>query len=261
MLKLGVFGASGRVGRLLLESASKNDALVVSSVYARDGMEFLEYNKHNYFVATTIDSFLENCECVIDFSSTQGTLELLKVIKDFPRPMVIGTTGFSIQEFQILKDSSEVVPILYASNMSRGVAVLDKIAGIVSKVLSGSEIEITEIHHHHKKDAPSGTALRLAQTCARARNLDLSQVRVSGRDGNVGSRRKDEIGVFALRGGDVVGKHTIGFYLDGEYLELTHNATNRITFAKGALDAASWIVKQKAGLYGIEDILHITNCM
>jgi len=147
--------------------------------------------------------------------------------------------------------------VFYATNMSLGVAVLNRLAELASGALREFDIEIVEMHHHHKKDAPSGTALTLASHCASARNLDIDKVRVSGRDGMIGARSRDEIAVMALRGGDIAGRHTAGFYGDGEYIELTHVATSRATFAKGAISSALWLAAQKAGRYGIYDVLGI----
>jgi len=126
---------------------------------------------------------------------------------------------------------------------------------MVSKTLNNFDIEIVEQHHRYKKDAPSGTALTLAEHCAKARDLDLDKVRVSGRDGIIGERSKDEIAVMALRGGDIVGRHTVGFYNDGEFLEFNHTATSRETFAQGAIKVALWLEKQNAGFYNINDAL------
>ena len=149
------------------------------------------------------------------------------------------------------------MPVLYASNMSAGIALLKQLVQKVSATLKDFDIEIVEMHHRHKVDAPSGTALTLAEFAAKGRDLDLDKVRVSGRDGQIGPRSKDEIAVMALRGGDIVGRHTVGFYNDGEYIELTHVATSRETFSKGAIRAAVWLATQEAGLYSINDSLGI----
>jgi 4-hydroxy-tetrahydrodipicolinate reductase len=141
--------------------------------------------------------------------------------------------------------------------MSLGVAILNKLVYLASKSLEDFDIEIVEQHHRYKKDSPSGTAMTLAEHCAKARELDLNKVRVSGRDGMIGERTKDEIAVMALRGGDIVGRHTVGLYNDGEFLELNHTATSRDTFAKGAVKAAKWLKDQKPGLYSINDCLGI----
>lgn len=149
------------------------------------------------------------------------------------------------------------MPLLYATNMSVGVALLKQLVERVSAALKDFDIEIVEQHHRHKVDAPSGTALTLAEFAAKGRGVDLDKVRISGRDGQIGARSKDEIAVMALRGGDIVGRHTVGFYNDGEFLELGHTATSRETFSKGAIRAAKWLVEQKKGLYSINDSLGI----
>jgi 4-hydroxy-tetrahydrodipicolinate reductase len=155
----------------------------------------------------------------------------------------------------LLKEASEKMPILYATNMSAGVALLKKLVRMAAEKLPDFDIEIVEQHHRYKKDAPSGTALTLAEYAAKGRGLDLDKVRVRCRDGITGERSKEEIGVFAVRGGDVVGRHTVGFYNDGEFIELNHTATSRETFSKGAVRAVKWLVNQPEGLYDISDCL------
>ncbi|PAF48040.1 4-hydroxy-tetrahydrodipicolinate reductase [Helicobacter sp. 12S02634-8] len=251
-MKIGVFGASGRIGRLVIEEISKSQEYTLGSIFVRKELDFLPPD--GTCVTNDLQSFLQNCELVIDFSLPQATHTLLKAAMKTPVALVCGTTGLDGATFELLKKLSEKAPILYATNMSKGVAMLDKVISLVAKGLKDADIEISEIHHRYKKDAPSGTALSLGKTCAEARGLDLNQVRVSSRDGNIGQRTHDEIAIMSLRGGDVAGRHTIGFYLDGEYLEFTHNATSRLTFAKGALEAARWLMGQKNGLYSINDM-------
>ena len=151
-----------------------------------------------------------------------------------------------------MKELSKKMPIFYASNTSLGIAVLNLLAQRASTILRDFDIEILEMHHRHKKDSPSGTALSLANSVASARSLELSKVMVTNRKE---ARKKDEISVLSLRGGDIVGKHTVGFYEDGEFLELSHTATSRATFAKGAIKIAKWLIKQDAGFYSINDML------
>ena len=253
MLKVGIFGATGRVGRLLIEEILNHKHFALSSVYVRNELQYSLPS--STMVTRDFAIFVQSSDVVIDFSSPEATKTLLEAAIAAPTPLVIGTTGLDSDTQHLLEEASHTMPVLYATNMSKGVAVLNKIVGLVANTLKESDIEICEIHHRHKKDAPSGTALTLAQTCASARNLKLSDVRISGRNGMIGERSKDEIAVMSLRGGDVSGRHTVGFYLDGEYLELTHNATSRLTFAKGALDMAGWIVRQENGLYSIQDAL------
>ena len=202
-------------------------------------------------------AFLNGCDIVIDFSLPDACEALLGGAMKTPKPLVIGTTGLNTHQLNLLKQASELMPVLYATNMSLGVALLNKLVYQAAAALDGFNIEIVEMHHKHKKDAPSGTALTLGESAAHGRGLDLDKVRISGRDGNIGERSEDEIAVMALRGGDIVGRHTVGFYNDGEFIELNHTATSRNTFSKGAIRAGSWLVDKKAGLYTISDCLEL----
>ena len=253
MLKIGVFGAGGRIGKLIVELAKQSEVIKLESVYARKELDFSI--EPGTLITSDLKVFLESCEVVIDFTTPQGTEQLLEVALKHPCPIVIGTTGLESHHENLIKEAAKKMPILYASNMSLGVAMLNKAIKLVASALRDFDIEIVETHHHFKKDSPSGTALRLAKSCAEARNLDLDKVRISGRNGNIGERTKDEIGVMALRGGDVAGIHNVGFYGEGEYLEFTHTATSRLTFAKGAIKAALWLKNQPNNFYGIEDSL------
>ena len=255
MIKVGVFGANGRVGKLLLEDLKETTDISLSAVYVRNELNFSI--DPSVMVTTDIKSFLNGCDIVIDFSLPQACEALLEAAIITPKPIVTGTTGLSAHQLNLLKQASDKMPILYATNMSLGVALLNKLVYQASAALDGFDIEIVEMHHKHKKDAPSGTALTLGESAAHGRNLDLDKVRVSGRDGNIGERTKDEIAVMALRGGDIVGRHTVGFYNDGEFIELNHTATSRNTFSKGAIRAASWLVDKDAGLYSISDCLEL----
>lgn len=253
MLKVGIYGASGRVGKLLCELVSENPAMELASIYFKGESELTSSPLFRGDVA----SFLASCDVAIDFTSPEGTEELLEAAEKHSTALVIGTTGLSSHQQNLLKDASASMPILYATNMSLGVALLNSLVETASAKLREFDIEIVEMHHRHKKDAPSGTALTLAESAARGRDLYLDAVRISGRDGNIGARTKDEIAVMALRGGDIVGEHVVGFYNDGEFLRLSHTATSRDTFAKGAIKAAIWLAGQKPGLYKIKDCLGI----
>lgn len=255
MIKVGVFGASGRVGKLLLEDIKTATDMSLSSVYVRNNLDFSI--DPSVLVTSDMKSFLSASDVIIDFSLPDACEELLEAARTTPKPLVIGTTGLNTHQLNLLKDASQMMPILYATNMSLGVALLNKLVYQASAALSGFDIEIVEMHHKHKKDAPSGTALTLGEAAAQGRGLDLDKVRISGRDGNIGQRSEDEISVMALRGGDIVGRHTVGFYNDGEFLELNHTATSRNTFSKGALRAAHWLHNKEIGLYGISDCLEL----
>lgn len=253
MVKVGIYGASGRVGRLLCQIVNENESLELSSVYFKGEASGFEAST----IAKDAVDFLAKCDVAIDFSSPEGTQELLEAAEKCPKALVIGTTGLNSHQANLLRDVAKTSAVLYATNMSLGVALLNSLVKTASEKLREFDIEIVEMHHRHKKDAPSGTALTLAEYAAAGRGLDLDSVRISGRDGNIGARTKDEIAVMALRGGDIVGEHTVGFYNDGEFLRLSHTATSRDTFAKGAVKAAAWLAGQKPGLYKIQDCLGI----
>ena len=241
MLKLGILGSSGRVGSLLIDDIQEDENTQLSSIHVFD--EVTKTLPKDTVVTNDITTMVQGCEVVIDFSAPGATEELLNnaINNNDSTPLVIATTGFSEHQKNLLVEASKIAPILYATNMSLGVAVLNKLVELASKTLEDFDCEIVEQHHRHKVDSPSGTALTLAEHAARARNLDLDKVRVSGRDGIIGARTKDEIAVMALRGGDIVGRHTAGFYNDGEFIELNHTATSRNTFSRGAIKVAKWI--------------------
>lgn len=253
MIRVGIHGSTGRVGKVLIELLSKDSYAKVSCLHAIDEFTFAVPN--NIMKTDSLPTLFENSDVIIDFTSPNGTEALLKQALNTPKPLIIGTTGLDIEQLALLNKASDDMPILYSTNMSLGVALLNKLVYLASSSLKEFDIEIVEQHHRHKKDAPSGTALTLGEHAAKARGLDLKNVRVSGRDGIIGARSKDEIAIMALRGGDVVGRHTVGFYNDGEYIELNHTATSRDTFAKGAIRAAKWIVDQSNGQYNISDCL------
>lgn len=255
MIRAGIFGAGGRVGKLLIEDLKQESEISLGSVYVRNELNFSV--APSVLVTNDIATLLNSSDVIIDFSLPEATQILLEQAILHPKPLVIGTTGLDTHQMNLLKSASESMPILYATNMSLGVALLNQLVYMASKTLSGFDIEIVEQHHRHKKDAPSGTALTLAESAAKGRDLDLDTVRVSGRNGNIGARTKDEIAVMALRGGDIVGRHTVGFYNDGEFIELHHTATTRNTFSKGAIRAAIWLAGKPNGLYSINDCLDL----
>jgi len=254
-MKFGIVGATGRVGQLLIKIINEKNLELGSVIFEgkANGVVFPQ----NTVITNDWKTFLENCDVVIDFSAPVATEKMITtaIENNLNKALVIATTGLNDHQKNLIIKASELMPVLYATNMSLGVAVLNKVVEQVSGILRDFDIEIVEMHHKHKKDAPSGTALTLAEHCAKARNLDLNKVRVSGRDGIIGERSKDEIAVMALRGGDIVGRHTVGFYNDGEFLEFNHTATSRETFAQGAVKVASWLVNQKSGFYTINDAL------
>ena len=252
---IGIVGSTGRVGSLLIENLRDDEIAHLSAVHVFDDLK--RELPAGVLVTNNMDELLKNCDLVIDFSAPVATEELLEAALKNHTPLVIATTGFNKHQQNLLNEASREMPLLYASNMSVGIALLKQLVEKVSATLEDFDIEIVEQHHRHKVDAPSGTALTLGEFAAKGRGLDLDAVRVSGRDGQIGARTKDEIAVMALRGGDIVGRHTVGFYNDGEFLELNHTATSRDTFSKGAILAAKWLISQENGLYSINDSLGI----
>lgn len=255
MIKVGIVGSTGRMGEHLIKNVLENEALSLAGLHVFD--ELTVAVPDDVLVTNSMKVLLEACDVIIDFSAPVATQELCEEALKNPTPLVIATTGFTAHQQNLLTEAAKEMPVLYASNMSAGIALLKQLVEQVSATLKDFDIEIVEQHHRHKVDAPSGTALTLGDFAAKGRGLDLDAVRVSGRDGQIGARSKDEIAVMALRGGDIVGRHTVGFYNDGEFLELNHTATSRETFSKGAIRAATWIVDQKSGLYSINDCLGI----
>jgi len=253
-MRYGILGATGRVGQILVNIIKNSDDSIGAVMF--EGKQTISFDKDTV-ITNDAKVLLENSDIVIDFSAPKATEMLLEEAINLPKPLVIATTGLNDHQKNLMIEASKKTPILYATNMSLGVAILNKLVSIVSEKLRDFDIEIVEQHHRYKVDAPSGTALTLAESCAKARDLDLKEVIVTGRSGHVGPREKDEIGVFAIRGGDVVGRHTVGFYNEGEFLELNHTATSRETFARGAIKVSKWLINQKPGLYSINDALNI----
>jgi 4-hydroxy-tetrahydrodipicolinate reductase len=260
MVRVGIVGSTGRMGEHLINNVLDEEKLELSALKLTALHVFDELKTavpEDVFITNSMKAFLEHVDVVIDFSAPVATQELCETALENPKALVIATTGFSEHQQNLLIEASKNMPVLYASNMSAGIALLKQLVEKVAATLTDFDIEIVEQHHRHKVDAPSGTALTLGEFAAKGRGLDLDAVRISGRDGQIGARSRDEIAVMALRGGDIVGRHTVGFYNDGEFIELNHTATSRETFSKGAIRAAKWVVSQEPGLYSINDCLGI----
>ncbi|AKF25651.1 dihydrodipicolinate reductase [Sulfurovum lithotrophicum] len=255
MTKVGIVGSTGRMGAHLIKNVLEEEGLELAALHVFD--ELTVDVPDEVLITNSMSEVLKASNVVIDFSAPVATQELCEEALKNPTALVIATTGFTAHQQNLLTEAAKEMPVLYSSNMSAGIALLKQLVEQVSATLKDFDIEIVEQHHRHKVDAPSGTALTLGEFAAKGRGLELDDVRVSGRDGQIGARTKDEIAVMALRGGDIVGRHTVGFYNDGEFLELNHTATSRETFSKGAIRAAKWLVDQKNGLYSINDCLGI----
>ena len=233
-------GARGRMGLAISEVAPEQDAHIACACDTGDDPA----------------AGIGNCQVVIDFSFHEVTPVIAELAAANQIPLVIGTTGHSPEERQAILTATEgKIPVVWAGNYSIGVNTLNYLTRKAAPILSEAyEAEVLELHHHHKKDAPSGTAARLLEILQSAYKLEDSQL-THGREGIVGARPRNEIGVHAIRGGDIVGEHTVYFCGQGERLELTHRATDRRIFARGAIHAARWALQQKPGLYDMEAVL------
>lgn len=241
MIKLGITGASGRMGQTLIRLAAETAGVTLAAVCDRTG------DPRALFAAGDV---------VIDFTSREASLLHAKLAAETGKALVIGTTGFTEDEKNQLRAFAKEAPILWSANMSIGVALLSQLVEQAARSLSEEyDIEIVEMHHKHKIDAPSGTALLLGEAAAKGRGVALNDKRVSTRDGHTGPRNPGDVGFAALRGGDVVGDHTVMFAGEGERIELSHKASSRDIFARGAIRAAEWLTKQKPGFYTIRDVL------
>lgn len=267
MVKAIVTGVGGRMGSTIAKLILENDKIKLigateraEQVYSGKSLrEFLPTAPPEMVVQSDLKTIITACDVVIDFTIPGSTISHMEMASEAGKAMVIGTTGFSVAELDKIKELSRNIPCLISPNMSLGVNLLFKLARETALVLGDDyDIEITEAHHRFKQDAPSGTALKLGQILAQALNRHLEQVGVYGRHGLVGQRHQKEIGIQAIRAGDIVGDHTVIFGGLGERIELVHRAHSRENFAQGALRAAAWIVTQKAGLYDMQDLLGFT---
>lgn len=247
-LQLGVIGAAGRMGQAIMRiAAAKNH-----QTHAVDSKQ----NGDGAGISKDLASVISSIQVGIDFTAPEATIKNLELFAQHKTPLVIGTTGFTEAEKKKIIEASKTIPIVFSSNMSVGVNVMWKIISEAAKALGPDfDIEVLEMHHKLKKDAPSGTAMTTAEVLAEASGRNLAKDAIYARQGMIGERKANEIGIQTLRGGDVVGDHTVYFAGNGERLEVTHRATSRDTFAQGAVRAAEWLIGKKPGLYDMQDVL------
>ncbi len=266
MINCIVTGAAGRMGRRILELLIENPNTDASCATERKGHElvgmdvgdYLGLGKKGSAIADDLSRVITSWDVVIDFTFPEVTLENARIASASGKAMVVGSTGFNAHQLEQMGECSKLIPIVLAPNMSVGVNLLLKVLKDMASVLDEEyDVDIVETHHRHKKDAPSGTALKMAQVIAAGRGRKLEDVAVYSRHGNIGERKKGEIGVQALRIGDVVGDHTVIFGTQGERIEITHKASSRDVFARGAVRAALWVAGRKPGLYDMQDVLGI----
>ncbi|MGA8759775.1 MAG: 4-hydroxy-tetrahydrodipicolinate reductase [Stellaceae bacterium] len=262
--KIGVVGCGGRMGRMLVTEIAATEGCAVaggseapgSGYVNQDIGELAGLGRIGVPIGETVDKLMRDSDVVLEFTSPPATAEHAALAAKLGKAMVIGTTGLSPEQGDVVREAARSIPIVWAPNMSLGVNVLLSVVEEVARRLGPDwDIEIMEMHHRGKVDAPSGTALALGQAAAAGREVVLEQVEQRARDGITGPRRRGDIGFAALRGGDVTGDHHVVFAGAGERLELIHRATTRAIYAKGAVRAARWVVGKPAGLYGLKEVL------
>lgn len=263
MLKVVIAGASGRMGQALLEGIFADDELRLHGAIDRADSPRIGHDAGEQFgrvtgvkITADVASALAGADVLVDFTRPEASMEYLAICERTGAKLVLGTTGFSAEQKQQIAAAAQKIAVVFAPNMSVGVTLLINLVQAAAKVLAdGYDVEIIEAHHRHKVDAPSGTALRLGEAAASALGRDLQTCAVYGREGVTGERDANTIGFATVRGGDVVGDHTVLFAGIGERVELTHKASSRATFALGALRAAKYLADRQSGLFDMQDVL------
>lgn len=265
-MKIAIMGAAGRMGKVLIEAVSEADGLELgaaivepgSSLVGADAGEMSGVGKTGVLMVDDLDKAKDDFDVLVDFTFPDLTLRNARFCRSNGKKMVIGTTGMNEAEKSELGQAAKDIPIMFAPNMSVGVNVVLNLLRTAAQALGDDyDVEIIEAHHRHKKDSPSGTAVRMGEVVADALGRNLQECAVYGREGFVGERSRTEIGFETIRGGDVVGDHTVLFAGIGERVEITHKASSRMTFAKGAMRAALWLADKPAGLYDMQDVLSL----
>ena len=263
-VNISITGAAGRMGRSLIEATQEEASATLvsatehseSTLLGSDAGELAGVGKVDVTINDDAQGALEQADVLIDFTRPNVTLENIERCRKSGTKMVIGTTGFSDEEKAKITAAAEEIAIVFAPNMSVGVNLCFKLLDIAARVMGDEvDIEVVEGHHRHKVDAPSGTALRMGEVVADALGRDLKECAVYGREGNTGERDRKTIGFETIRAGDIVGDHTVLFADIGERVEITHKASSRLTFAKGAVRAAGWLMDKERGLFDMQDVL------
>ncbi len=250
-VRVGIAGAGGRMGQALLEAAQSTEGIAIGSA-----VDLAPGAWGSVPIGTDVPAAIAQCDVLIDFTRPAGTLEHVRACVEAHRAIVIGTTGFSTAQVEEIQRAAVAIPIVIAPNMSVGVNVMLKLVELGSRALGPDyDVEVFEIHHRKKVDAPSGTALKLGEVAAAARGAELGEVGVFDRHGATGERRPGSMGFSVARGGDVVGDHTVFFAGTGERIEITHRSSSRATYAQGAMRAARFLAGKPAGLYDMQDVL------
>ncbi|MEZ9876254.1 4-hydroxy-tetrahydrodipicolinate reductase [Vibrio breoganii] len=268
VVRIAVAGAAGRMGRNLVKATNVMEQATLGAANERPqssliGVDVGELSGEGKLDVALVDDFskiVDEFDVIVDFTAPENTLANLELCKEHGKAIVIGTTGFTESQKQQISEYAKDVSIVMAPNFSVGVNLVFKLLEKAAKVMGDyTDIEIVEAHHRHKVDAPSGTAIGMGEAIANAMGNELSDVAVYAREGITGERTRDEIGFATIRAGDIVGEHTAMFADVGERVEITHKATDRMTFANGAIRAALWLGSKPAGLYSMTDVLDLNN--
>ncbi|GAC1621190.1 MAG: 4-hydroxy-tetrahydrodipicolinate reductase [Nevskia sp.] len=265
-IRIAILGASGRMGRALIEATFRTPGLTLAAAVERAGSPAVGVDAGALVgapacavaVSDDLAAVIPGVQVLVDFTQPAATLAALAFCVAARRPIVIGTTGFTPEQKAVIDEAAKAIPVCMAANYSIGVNVCLRLLEVAALALGpGYDVEIVEAHHRHKVDAPSGTALALGEAVAKALGRDLRANAVYGREGQTGARDPNTIGFATVRGGDVVGDHSVMFLGDGERVEIAHRATNRANFANGALRAAGWLQGRAPGLYSMRDVLEL----
>lgn len=267
-IRIAISGASGRMGANLVQSCDKAPQTELTVALERPGSEtegrdaglLAGIEAQNVPIQCHLEGIEQAFDVLIDFTRPEATLEKLAYCVEHGKAMVIGTTGFTEKQKADIAAAAEQIPVVFAPNMSVGVNVTFKLLELAAKVIGETtDIEIIEAHHRNKVDAPSGTALGMGEVIAKALNWDMKDHAVYAREGITGAREEHSIGFSTIRGGDIVGDHTVMFAADGERVEITHKASSRQTFSNGAVRAAAWLANKGPGLYNMQDVLGLSD--
>ena len=268
-VKIAITGCTGRMGRALLEAVNKADGVVLTAAIAEPGATVVDIdvntllgtartNNHQVVIVDNIHRVIDDFDVLIDFTTITATPDNVAACVAAGKKIVIGTTGLTTEQQTQINLAAQSIAICQAANFSTGVNVCLQLLEIAARALGeDADIEVIEAHHRDKVDAPSGTALRMGQVVADTLGRDLQQVAVCGREGQTGARARDTIGFATVRGGDVVGDHTVLFAMDGERVEITHKASSRMSFARGAVSAARWLAGRDKGMFSMRDVLGV----
>lgn len=261
--RVAIAGATGRMGRMLIEAALKEEGVELTAAFDRPGAPFVGRDAGELLgapcgvaIGDDARTALASADCLIDFTRPEGTLAHLKVARELGRAVVIGTTGFDAAGKAAIAAAAQSVPVVFAPNMAVGVNAVFKLLEVAARILDqGYDVEVVEAHHRFKVDAPSGTALRMGEVVARELGRDLDACAIYGREGVTGERKAETIGFSTIRGGDIVGDHTVLFAGIGERIEITHRSASRMPYALGAMRAARFLAGRGAGLFDMQDVL------